>query len=76
MHITARDVITTVCPAPTQFKKAQQQSDSEDDSEYGSDNFDGDKDEDEDAETVDFEANDVLGKLLALINQVCTFLIC
>ncbi len=74
MHITARDVVTTVCPAPSQFKKAQYPSDSEDEGE--DDNFDENDDEAEDTETVDFEANDILGKLLALINQVCTFPIC
>lgn len=74
MQICARDVVTTVCPTPTQFKKAQQSSDED----INRDNsFDESEDDNGDPEEpASFEPSDPLGKLLALINQVCIFVKC
>lgn len=72
LHLAAKAFIETVCPSPSgraHGKAATEdhaEDDDDDDEAWAADGDDGDDDD-----GTDFEAGDVLSKVLGLINQVC-----
>ena len=77
LHLAAKAVIETVCPAPSSFSKKRKTTveDVNEDEDDGLDEewmYDDDELEAGVAEpdVIDFDTGDVLSKLLALINQV------
>ncbi|PCH37303.1 hypothetical protein WOLCODRAFT_158023 [Wolfiporia cocos MD-104 SS10] len=83
MHLSAKSFVEGVCPTPLRFKKATVtpiddagEDYNDEDDEHGNSLFSGnytDESAPEDEEVdnvVDFDAGDMLGKVLALINQI------
>ena len=69
IYLAAGAFIEAVCPTPAKFKRATADDEELADDDGDDDWIDFDVDEEID-NPVDFDAGDVLGKLLALINQV------
>ncbi len=74
MHLAVQAFIQAICPNPAFRKHGASGDDNDNDSDGDGDNDEwlnmDDIPDDEEEDAVDFEAGDLLGKILALINQV------
>ncbi len=81
MHLAVQAFVQAICPNPAFRKRSGNVNSLSDDDDGGNDGGNDDDDDDEwlnmddlpdndDEEAVDFEPGDLLGKILALINQV------